>query len=301
MSDAQLEIRARVLEHIVEGGKVSDTLDLICRETEALHPDIQSAVLSFDLHRKRIRLAAAPGLPGEFKLAVDGLDIADGVVSCAAAARTGELTIVEDILADPTWSSHATLAKEMGIRACWSQPIVSKRNEVLGTFSMFCGDARAPSAEELQILQSHANLAALALAHMREGEFLRDSGLTSRALLEGSPVCNKIIDLDSRLLYMSAAGIKMLKLEDVEPLYGSVYPPHFYTEPARASLTDSLERAKLGEICDVECPIYSLEGDEVWLHTTFVPARNDDGDVEYIIACSIDITKRKHAEMGLAS
>ena len=36
--------------------------------------------------------------------------------------------------------------------------------------------------------------------------------MRNRALLEGSPVCNKIIDLDSRLVYMSNAGVKMLKI-----------------------------------------------------------------------------------------
>ncbi|PHS07021.1 MAG: hypothetical protein COA78_13805, partial [Blastopirellula sp.] len=39
-------------------------------------------------------------------------------------------------------------------------------------------------------------------------EQLRASEQKSRILLNGSPVCNKIIDLDSRLQFMSAAGVK---------------------------------------------------------------------------------------------
>jgi len=126
---------------------------------------------------------------------------------------------------------------------------------------------------------------------------LRDSETKSRALLEGSPVCNKIIDLDSRLVYMSAAGIKMLKISDISTHYGCVYPPSFYSESMRAPLVDHLERAKAGETSDVECPLYSTDGEEVWLHTTFVPARNDEGQVEYVIASSVDITERKQAEV----
>jgi len=116
---------------------------------------------------------------------------------------------------------------------------------------------------------------------------------TSRALLEGSPVCNKIIDLDSRLLYMSQAGIDMLKIADIGKHYGTIYPPEFYDESVRAPLVEHLELAKSGKITDVECPLYSTEGDEVWLHTTFVPARNPDGEVEYVIATSVDITERR--------
>lgn len=126
---------------------------------------------------------------------------------------------------------------------------------------------------------------------------LLNSESTSRALLEGSPVCNKIIDMDSRLLYMSSAGIKMLKIRDIQEHYGTIYPPEFYDESVRAPLVEHLERAKAGETTDVECPLYSTEGDKVWLHTTFVPARNAEGEVEYVIASSVDITTRKLAEI----
>jgi len=126
---------------------------------------------------------------------------------------------------------------------------------------------------------------------------IMNSESTSRALLEGSPVCNKIIDLDSRLLYMSSAGIKMLKIPDIRDHYGAIYPPEFYDVSVRAPLVQHLERAKAGETTDVECPLYSTEGDEVWLHTTFVPARNTQGKVEYVIASSVDISKRKMAEL----
>ncbi|MCK4998625.1 MAG: PAS domain S-box protein, partial [Anaerohalosphaera sp.] len=57
----------------------------------------------------------------------------------------------------------------------------------------------------------------------RMEKMLRDSERRNLALLEGSPVCNKIIDLDSRLLYMSAAGISQLKISDIRPYYGKPY------------------------------------------------------------------------------
>ena len=133
----------------------------------------------------------------------------------------------------------------------------------------------------------------------RAEEALRDSEMKSRALLEGSPVCNKVIDLDSRLLYMSAAGLKQLKIPDITPYYGTVYPPRFYPESMRAPLIEHLERAKAGEISSVEAPVHDMEGGEVWYHTTFVPARDGEGRIEYVIASSVDITDRKRAEENL--
>ena len=127
-------------------------------------------------------------------------------------------------------------------------------------------------------------------------EALRESEIMNRSLLEGSPVCNKIIDLDFKLRYMSAAGLKMLKLTDVEPYYGQPFPFEFYPESVRATLIKGLKQAMAGEISSVEVPIHDIEGHEVWCHTTFVPAVDDDGRVEYVIGTSVDITDRKRAE-----
>jgi PAS domain S-box-containing protein len=152
-----------------------------------------------------------------------------------------------------------------------------------------------------------AHLIALLLRSVERAEIgrkraqsgLRNSEIRSRTLLEGSPVCNKIINLDSRLQYMSAAGVKQLKIPDIRPFYGCIYPPEFYPESMRIPLIEHLERAKAGETCSVECPVLDMEGCEVWYHTTFVPARDDEGRIDYIIAASVDITDRKRAEEEL--
>ena len=130
----------------------------------------------------------------------------------------------------------------------------------------------------------------------RAEEKLRDSEIKSRALLEGSPVCNKILDLDSRLQYMSSAGVQQLKIPDIESFYGRTYPSFLYPDSVRAPLVEHLERAKAGETCSVECPLLDADGCEVWYHTTFVPARDDQGRIEFIIATSVNITERKRAE-----
>jgi len=121
----------------------------------------------------------------------------------------------------------------------------------------------------------------------------------NRSLLEGSPVCNKIIDLDCKLRYMSAAGLRQLKIPDIKPYYGQTYPPDFYPESMRAPLVKGLKLAMAGKISSVEAPVHDMEGNEVWYHTTFVPALDDDGRVKYVIGSSVDITERRRAEEEL--
>ncbi len=49
-------------------------------------------------------------------------------------------------------------------------------------------------------------------------ERLKDSLEQSRVWLDNSPVCTKVVDLDFNLQYMSAAGTKALKIDDVRKL-----------------------------------------------------------------------------------
>ena len=139
-------------------------------------------------------------------------------------------------------------------------------------------------------------LSASAIRRKRVEKALRESETINRTLLEGSPVCNKVIDLDSKLRYMSTAGQKDLKITDIKPCYGQTYPPDFFPESARAPLIRGLEAAKEGITSSVEVLAHDIEGNEVWFHTTFVPAVGDDGQVKFVIGSSVNITERKQKE-----
>lgn len=132
--------------------------------------------------------------------------------------------------------------------------------------------------------------------HKKTEQELRISEIRTTALLEGSPVCNKILDLDSNLQYMSSAGVGMLKIDNIEPFYGSKFPPDFYPEETKRVLNESFTIGKNGKITTVEVPAVNIHGEEVWFETTFVPARDKQGQIEFMIVTSVDITERKHTE-----
>ncbi len=122
----------------------------------------------------------------------------------------------------------------------------------------------------------------------------------SHAWLENSPTCTKIVDLDFNLQYMSSAGVKGLNIDDITPYYGKPYPFHFYPESFKTKMTGNMKRAKeTGKIITQEAPVVDLNGNEVWFHSTIVPAKDDNGRIEYLIIVSMDTTERKLAEEKL--
>jgi PAS domain S-box-containing protein len=126
---------------------------------------------------------------------------------------------------------------------------------------------------------------------------LWESERKSRAWLEFSPACTKIVDLDFNLQYMSNAGVNGLQIDDITPYYGKPYPFDFYPEPFRRQMINNLKRVKeTGEIATQEGSVVDTEGNDVWFHSTLVPVNDDEGRIDYIIVVSIDITERKRAE-----
>ncbi|MBV5314397.1 MAG: PAS domain S-box protein, partial [Prolixibacteraceae bacterium] len=122
----------------------------------------------------------------------------------------------------------------------------------------------------------------------------------SHAWLENSPTCTKIVDLDFNLQFMSSAGIKGLKIDDITPYYGKPYPFHFYPESFKTKMTGNMIRAiETREVITQEAPVVDINGNEVWYHSTIVPAKDDNGQIEYLIIVSMDTTERKHAEERL--
>ncbi|MHC4926844.1 MAG: PAS domain-containing sensor histidine kinase [Planctomycetota bacterium] len=133
-------------------------------------------------------------------------------------------------------------------------------------------------------------------------EKLRISERQTRAWLEHSPICTKIVDLDFNLQYMSMAGIEALQIDDVTEYYGKPYPFAFYPDSFKKTMTGNLKKVKdTGEVVIQEASVVDVTGEELWFHSTLVPVYDDGGQMDYIIIVSMEITERKRAEQTLES
>jgi signal transduction histidine kinase/CheY-like chemotaxis protein len=159
--------QAVVLELVATDAEVPQSLRRLLEIIEGQRPGMLCSVLLLDEDGRHLRHGAAPSLPADYSRAVDGIEIGPDVGSCGSAAHRRERVIVEDIATDPRWAEFRGLALRHGLRACWSQPILSAGGAVLGTFAMYYREPRGPTAAELELVRTGTHLARIAIERHR--------------------------------------------------------------------------------------------------------------------------------------
>ncbi|MDX2034407.1 MAG: response regulator [Blastocatellia bacterium] len=173
--EASQAAEQRILETIATGASLRESLELICRVTEAQSGEMLCSILLLDPDGQHLRHGAGPSLPEPYLRAIDGVAIGPQVGSCGTAAFRGQQVIVSDIANDPLWSDFAALALSHGLRACWSTPVLSTGREVLGTFAVYYRHPRGPSLDEMQIIERVTHLAGIAIERCRAERALQQA------------------------------------------------------------------------------------------------------------------------------
>jgi diguanylate cyclase (GGDEF)-like protein/PAS domain S-box-containing protein len=190
LADLLREGQAQILQMIAMSAPLEDVLDRLMRLVESQLNGIIGSVLLLDETGSRLRHGAAPSLPEAYTKAIDGVRIGPKVGSCGTAAHRREAVFVADIMTDPLWADYKDLAAAHGLRSCWSTPILSHQDVVLGTFAMYSKDVREPTDTEMRLIDVATRIAGIAIERKLAEDRIHfmathDSltGLPNRALL----------------------------------------------------------------------------------------------------------------------
>jgi PAS domain S-box-containing protein len=181
-SEGTLRAFARLLALTSSREALVALLDELLCFAEQLTPEMRCSILLADLSAGVLRSGAAPSLPPAYTSAIDGLPIADGVGSCGTAAARREMVVVSDIASSPLWFNYTDLARQHGLGACWSVPLMNSRGVLLGTCAMYYTDPRTPTAAEKDLIEITGNLAAMVIQRHRDAEDLHASAARYRQL-----------------------------------------------------------------------------------------------------------------------
>ncbi|MBX9811460.1 MAG: EAL domain-containing protein [Burkholderiales bacterium] len=196
---------ARTLDLLSTGAPLSEVLEGIAAFAERQSKGALCSILLLSHDGKHLVHGAAPSLPEFYNRAIDGLEIGEGVGSCGTAAASGRTVIVEDVLTHPYWTNYRDLAARAGLRACWSEPIVSGDNKVLGTFALYYREPRTPTPEEIEPIRQAARLAAIVIERTRQQEDLK----LAAVVFEQSVEAIMVTDAAERILIVNRAFVAL--------------------------------------------------------------------------------------------
>ncbi|MCK8779430.1 GAF domain-containing protein [Rhizobium sp. NTR19] len=156
---------------IAEDKPLAETLSSVARTIEVYSDNtVLASVLLLDDDGKRLRHCAAPSLPDSYNQAIDGLEIGPSTGSCGSAAFRAQPVYVADVETAPEWEDFRALARQHQLRACWSTPIMSRMNTVLGTFAVYHREPRSPESRDIEIVTLLVKIASLAIERERSRE-----------------------------------------------------------------------------------------------------------------------------------
>jgi signal transduction histidine kinase len=152
-----------VLGSLAAGGELQTVLDELCCKVEKYVDGLKSSVLLLDKSGKYLHYGSAPNLPKSYIEATRKVYIGNNQGSCGTAAYLKKTIIAEDISKDPRWAQYKDTPIAHELWACWSTPIMDFSGKVLGTFALYYHEPKKPTNEDLELIKSSANIAALAI------------------------------------------------------------------------------------------------------------------------------------------
>ena len=185
-AEALLAAEKQILEKIATGVPLKEILNALCLFIEEQRSGTLASVLLLNPDGVHLDSVAGPNLPGQWVQQMEKLPIGPCAGSCGTAAYRRSQVIVSDIATDPLWDvpEHRSAALQHGLRASWSNPVLSSKGKVLGTFCMYYREQRTPSSQDLELIDLATHLMRIAIERDRAAEALRASERVARGQVE---------------------------------------------------------------------------------------------------------------------
>src|SRR5437588_3738823 len=264
----------RLLEMIATGVALDKILNCLCVIIEEYRSGTLASILLLRPDGLHLDSVAGPSLPKAWRQEMEKLPIGPCAGSCGTAAYRGSAVIVSDIASDPLWEvpQHRAAALSHGLRASWSNPILSSEGKVLGTFCIYGREPQSPSPHDLGVMEKATHLARVAIERDRAESAVRTSEEKYRDLINASPDAICVVDADGKCILVNPACVNLAGRSQDELIGSSITDTYLAEE--RHLLANRLEKLKAegsfrferkflrknGELIPVEVSLSALRG-----------------------------------------
>jgi formate hydrogenlyase transcriptional activator len=221
--------------------------------------------------------------------------------SCGTAAFLKERVIISDVATDPRCSGVAPaqspdVAIAYGIRAAWSEPLVSKDNELLGTFALYYGDPRSPTGDDLRLIEEAAQLALIAIEADRSQAALKKAVQEARGIVDAIPQSIAVLSPDGMPLYGNRSLLEYTGLTIDEVMSATFRARAFHPDDVTRLLDERRDALTRGVPFELEQRARRHDGQYRWFLVQYRPVRDEQGRTVRWYATGTDIDDRKRTE-----
>jgi formate hydrogenlyase transcriptional activator len=293
----------RTLEMIADGASLKDILSELCSSIDVEASPVISTVLLMDPDGKRLWHTAGPLVPRAWLPAISPVLVSPNSACCGAAAFSKKRVIVADVATHTNWPDEfKVLAIKNGIRAAWSEPILTKDGEVLGTFALYSSEPRIPTDAEIKLIEAAGHLALIAIERQRSRAALTTaldeiakSEAELRTITDAIPQLIVAIGADGNHLYANQALLEYTGLRK-EEVGTERFREVFHQEDSERLQHQREVALSQGLPFEYERRVRRRDGQYRWLLVQYNPLRDQQGKVIRWYATGTDIDDRKQAE-----
>ncbi|MCB1772006.1 MAG: EAL domain-containing protein [Gammaproteobacteria bacterium] len=292
--DHLLQFQRDALEMIAVGRPTDDILDGLCRLAEAMVPNSVASIMLLDADRAHLWVRAAPSIPADGIDALNGLQPGPFAGSCGTAVFNEQPVFVNNVLSDARWARLIDIAERFNLQACWSMPIRSASEQVIGSFALTSFKTRPPEPFHERLLDTASYLAGIVLEREQHAENLATAAVAFDHMREAVMVTdnrNCIVQVNRAFERITGFAAEEAIGQTPKMLRSGHQDALFYSEFYRALEQQGEWR---GEIWNRR-----KNGDVYpqWLSVRIV--RDDNGEVHRYVSVFADITDIKESERKL--
>ena len=290
----------RLLEMLATGCTLSEILDALCRLIEDIASGSLCGIVLVDPISNRLKHGAAPSLPLSYNESIHGRPVNLYSGPCAMAAYLKEQVIAADVASDTRWDTYEwrALAMAHGLKACWSTPILSSDEKVLGTFAIYSREPGRPTAQHQHLIGQITHLATVAIEQKYGEEKLRQSEKELRQLIDAVPQHIFVLGPDGSCLYTNQVAREYHGLSPNDPQEDHL--AKFVHPDDREVVLSERQRLLLnGAPYELEARLLGKDGQYRWFLIRVSPSRDEQGHIIRWYGTRTEIEDRKRAEEKL--
>ena len=290
----------RLLEMLATGCTLSEVLEALCRLIEDIATGSLCGIVLVDPISNRLKHGAAPSLPLSYNESIHGRPVNLFSGPCAMAACLKEQVIAADVASDARWDTYEwrALAMAHGLRACWSTPIMSSDETVLGTFAIYSREPGNPTARHQHLIGQITHLATVAIEQKYGEEKLRQSEKELQQLIDAVPQHIFVLGPDGRCLYTNQVAREYHGLSPNDPQADHL--AMFIHPDDQEMVLNERQRLLLnGAPYELEARLLGKDGQYRWFLIRVSPSRDEQGHIIRWYGTRTEIEDRKRAEEKL--